>query len=453
MTRPPPFRGKILKEVNFMQRESTGSTAPKPEMKTESGIPWRKANSWFLVIWLIMFMDYMDRSAINAVLPLLKKEFLFTDTQTGVISSCLNVTVGLLALPVAIIVDRWSRTRMISVMVFIWSLATWGTSLANRYIHFVIARLGVGVGEAGYNAAGYALISYYYPKKVRGTMLGIFNTGITLGYGLGMVIVGWLAHTYGWRTCFGILAIPGILLALLVWFAPDYKTDSERGGNGKGKASVWADLKYVFKTPVLLYIYLGSAAFHLAYQATGTFGVTFLVREFGLNIKQAAGLLGMIGLLTFLGSPVGGWLGDRFLKKTEKSRLIVAASFATLVVIAGTISLQNAAGHLGDKSLTFTLIFWAIGGFFMAGVTPNLIGVTQEVVPTFLRATAAGFLPVVNNLLGSFPGPIIVGAISDRTNLITAMQIVLVVSAGLTVVFVYIATRYYAKAAAKLGSE
>jgi MFS family permease len=418
------------------------------EEAAEMDISLTKANLWFVTLWLMMLFDYMDRSAVNAVLPMLKKEFLLTDAQLGTISSIVGLSIAVLALPTAILVDRWSRRKMISIMVALWSVATFLTGLANNYAHLIMARLGVGTGEAGYTPAGYALISAWYPKKMRGTMIGIMNTGILLGHTLGIVITGYLAYNYGWRVCFGILAIPGLLLALLAWFIPDYKTIKTEKHDEKQtvKTDIRSTLAYIFKTPALLFLYLGSASIVLSQTAFTTFGVTYFVRMFDLNIKQAATVVGGIGLLAFAGAPFGGWLGDRFLKKTEKGRLIAALVSGLLCLIATTIFLQNTLGNFGAKNYYIVFGFWTVATFFLVGISPNVAGMTQDVAPTFFRATAVAFVPLANQLMGGLPGPIICGAISDKASLPYALQIISLISVGLSTLFFILSYKYYDRA-------
>lgn len=135
----------------------------------------------------------------------------------------LFLDLALLAVPCGLAVDRFSRKYMIALMTLLWSAATWSTGLARSYTELVLARVLVGAGEAGYNPAGYALIAAWYPARVRGTMVGLFNAAQPIGVSVGVIAAGYLAASYGWRAVFGVLAIPSILLALAMLFAPDYK--------------------------------------------------------------------------------------------------------------------------------------------------------------------------------------------------------------------------------------
>lgn len=183
-----------------------------------------KTNFWFTVIFLIYAVDWADRTMVTALIPSVKEEFGLTDAQVGMMPGLLYIGLGLLAVPSGILVDRFSRKYMIVIMTTLWSAATWATSLTNSFLGLVLSRLGVGAGEAGYNPAGYSLIGAWYPQRLRGTMVGLFNIAQPLGGGLGIMVAAWITVNYGWRSVFGLMALPGFFLAFLMLFAPDYKT-------------------------------------------------------------------------------------------------------------------------------------------------------------------------------------------------------------------------------------
>lgn len=199
---------------------SRNEKADVPELK----LPAWRANLWFMVLWLIMVIDAMDRQCVTVIFPALKEEFHLTDAQLGLVGSITGLTISILVFPVAIIVDKWSRRKMISIMAVFWSIATFATGLAKGFYTLLLARLSIGTGEAGYGAAAFSLISAYYPQKRRGMMIGLFQAAAILGVAGGVGLGGFLAFKYGWRSVFGILAVPGLILAAFAWFLPDFKT-------------------------------------------------------------------------------------------------------------------------------------------------------------------------------------------------------------------------------------
>lgn len=409
--------------------------------KAEMVISPKRAYSWFSVILLIWIVDIMDKQAINAVLPVLKSEFQFSDTQLGAISSIVSVSVGLLCLPVAILVDRWSRRKIITIMVGLWSLATFLTGRATGFTSLLLARLSVGVGEAGYQPAAISLVSAWFPQSKRGAMIGLLTAGAPLGAMAGILLAGNLTYHFGWRSCFGILAIPGLLLAFFAWFLPDYKTIRvKQDGEERAKGGLKETILYILKSPTMIFLYLASAAMVLVLVTFGTWGVTFFQRTFDLNIKHASTIIGVILLITFPGSLFGGWLGDKLIKRTVKGRLYAALISGISFLVVSTLSLQMA--HV-TRNIYLVIPLWALATFFIVGIMSNIYATTQDLSAPHFRATAVGFVPLVQQLLGATTGPILAGYISDRMGLISALQIVALIGICAGSILILYAMRYY----------
>lgn len=184
----------------------------------------RQAWITFAMLFGLMIMDYIDRQVIVSMFPNLKQEFGWSDTQLGGLVSVVALTVAIGSLPVAMLLDRWSRTRGIMLMGSIWSIATLTCGLAGNYLHFFTSRLFIGMGEAGYGPAGGALLAARFPARMHGSVLAAFQTAGGIGSILGVLLGGYIAAHFGWRAAFGIVGVPGLILALLFWFVPDYRT-------------------------------------------------------------------------------------------------------------------------------------------------------------------------------------------------------------------------------------
>ena len=130
----------------------------------------------------------------------------------------------LFSFPISIVIDRWSRKKSIGIMAALWSLATAACALTKNFGQLFAARTAIGIGEAGYAPGGTAMISALYPEKKRAFMVGIWNASIPIGMAAGIVIGGLIAAHWGWRHAFGIVALPGLIIALLFFFVKDYKT-------------------------------------------------------------------------------------------------------------------------------------------------------------------------------------------------------------------------------------
>lgn len=266
-----------------------------------------KANFWFGVLTLIYLLDYADRFILAMVLPAIKKEYGLNDAAAGMLGGALYLPIFLLALPCGILVDKWSRKYLIFIMVTIWSAATWFTGKANSYYQLVIARLFVGAGEAGYNPAGYALIGAWFSEKERGRKVGIFNLGQTVSAIVGFGIAGYIAQYWGWRYVFGIFAVPGFILAVMMCFAPDYKTEKEEAGVLKEVKPPIGDIfKYILSTRTLWLIFAVQLPIAFVVTSQTVWLASFIGRTWNLNMAQVGQVIMILVALYCLGPWFGG---------------------------------------------------------------------------------------------------------------------------------------------------
>ncbi|MCK5794459.1 MAG: MFS transporter, partial [Anaerolineales bacterium] len=161
---------------------------------------------------------------IGALVPFIQNDWGIDDAQIPMLSSVVYWTIVGLTLPISALVDRWSRTKTIGAMATIWSLATAACALTGSFGGLMVARGFVGSGEAGYAPGGSAMISAMYPKERRSWVMGLWNASIPLGAAVGVAVGGIIAANWGWKSAFGLVAAPGLLIAILFFFAKDYKT-------------------------------------------------------------------------------------------------------------------------------------------------------------------------------------------------------------------------------------
>ena len=173
--------------------------------------------AWFAFAMTLglMMVDYIDRQVIVSLFPYLKADWGLSDKQLGALVSVVSVTVALGALPVALFADRASRVKSIVVMATIWSLATISCMFTRNYGQLLAARAVVGLGEAGYGSVGAALIASHFPSRMRGALLAGFFAAASVGSVLGVMLGGLIAARWGWQAAFGVVGIPGLVLALL----------------------------------------------------------------------------------------------------------------------------------------------------------------------------------------------------------------------------------------------
>ena len=219
--------------------------------KTKFAVGGRRATYVLIICCLLYAINWMDRQVFSVVAAPMMEALKLTKTQVGWIQNFFLLSMGLLAIPVSYLVDRWSRTKTISLMALGWSAATFVTGLGTSFSSILIPRIAVGVGEAGFGPGGTALISASYRHEERGHKLGIFNMFIAVGVIAGLIFGGYCAQKWGWAAPFFVFAIPGIILGVLALFMQDYPTPRKK----ETTLSFCKNFLELWKIPTLRWLY------------------------------------------------------------------------------------------------------------------------------------------------------------------------------------------------------
>ncbi len=191
----------------------------------------------FALLFLLYLFDYIDRLVVVSLFPFLKLDWGLTDTQCGLLVAAVSWSIVVFTLPVSVLVDRWSRRKSISIMCVLWSLATAACAFTTQFYQLFFARVFIGLGESGYAPGGTAMISAVFPEKSRARIMGIWNASIPMGAAMGMALGAIIAERFGWRHAFGIVALPGLLVAVLFLWTKDYKNVDLVRATGRGVGS------------------------------------------------------------------------------------------------------------------------------------------------------------------------------------------------------------------------
>lgn len=379
-----------------------------------------KRYAWlvFGMTFLLMLFDFIDRQIIVSMFPHLKAEWDLSDKQLGALVSAVSLTVALGSIPTAILVDRWSRVKSIAIMAGVWSLATIACAFSRNYGQLLAARSVIGVGEAGYGAAGGALLSSIFPARMRSTVLGAFLAAASLGSVLGVILGGVIATHWGWRAAFGVVGIPGLVLALLFLLVRDYKTVRlvQPGGSGNALGAKGA-LALLFRPRTVIAMCLGGAMQLFVVGTIYAWLPSFLNRFYGLAPDQAGIKAAIVVLLGAIGSVVWGLVADRMGRSRPRAKITTLA----VLSVGTTVVFVTAFGFMAPGNGQFALI--ALGGFLMTATVGPVGAVTIDVVHPGLRATAAATVALFQNLLGLAAGPFVAGVLSDALGLQAAMAI------------------------------
>jgi len=404
------------------------------------------SNYVFMLLFLLYMFDYIDRMVVTSMFTSIERDWGITHTQSGLLVSAVYWAIVLLTFPVSILVDRWSRTKTIGIMAIMWSLATALCALTGNFVQLFMARLLIGVGEAGYAPGGSAMISGLYPIEKRSRMMGIWNASIPLGSAIGVLLGGIIAVRLGWRHAFGLVAIPGLIVSILFLFVKDYKT-VDLSFVDKNSKLVKMERKDIVREfiskPSVLFTYFGIASVVFVTTSMLTWLPTYFEKVRNIPQEKAGQMAGTVMLLAIIGAPLGGYLTDLWRKSRSNARLLYPALSTMLSAITLFIALALLKGIVQYMVL---LIFGVMVLSFISGAA----AVTQDVIHPGLRATSYAIAVVVQNLLGASTAPIIMGKIYDLTNIQTALSIlpiVLLIGAGLF----WLGSRYYIKDLGKVA--
>jgi MFS family permease len=379
----------------------------------------RYSNYVFMLLFLLYMFDYIDRTVVTSMFTSIEKDYGITHMQSGLLVSAVYWAIVILTFPVSILVDRWSRTKTIGVMAIMWSIATALCALTGNYVQLFMARILIGVGEAGYAPGGSAMISGLYPIDRRARMMGLWNASIPLGSAIGVFLGGIIAVKLGWKHAFGIVAIPGMIIAILFLFVKDYKT-VDLSFIDKNSNRIRMEKKDMVKEfiskPSVLYTYFGMAAVVFVTTSMLTWLPTYFEKMRNIPQETAGKMASSVMVLALVGAPLGGFLTDRWRKTRDNARLMFPAVSTLLTSIVLFMSLVLLRG-------TVQYIAFLIFGVLIMSFISGAASVTQDVIHPGLRASSYAIAVVVQNLLGASTAPVVMGKIYDLTNIQTALSI------------------------------
>ncbi len=394
----------------------------------------------FSLLFLLYMSDYIDRMVVVSLFPYFKTDWGLSDTQCGLMVSVVYWSIVIFSVPAAVIVDRWSRKKTIGIMALLWSVATASCAFTQNFGQLVVARTAVGIGEAGYAPGGTAMIAALFPERMRSMMVGLWTAALPIGSAIGIMAGAYIAARYGWRHAFGIVAIPGLIIAVLFFFIKDYKTvvleKNNDGVKNSAKKMKWSGYARQFMhTPSLILTYLAFSGSMFLTAAYISWLPSYLQRVGNLTMEQAAFRGSLVMLLAIIGFPLGGFIVDRWREKRINARLVFPAISAFVTAFIFFTAFYFFTGNIQYYVLL-------LGGVTASAFSPAAIAVTQDVVHPGLRATSYSFCVITQNLLGSSMGPLFVGIISDMYDITTAMMIVPIFSIVAGILF-FIASFYY----------
>ena len=364
------------------------------------------------IIVVVSVFNFLDRQILSILLEPIRAEFGLTDTQIGVMSGfAFSLFYSLFSIPLARFADRHSRTFLIVWVVAVWSLMTALCGLAIGFYTLLLARICVGINEAGSSPASQSLIADYFAPEERATAMGIYSSGIYFGIMLGFLLGGWINELMGWRMAFVVVGLPGLVVALIFWLTVREPArgqsemvldEGEMPTLGEVFKVIWRKKSFRFMP-----FAMGFSAFVV--YCNLIWAPSFFIRTHGMSTAEVGTWLAFTsGLFGMGGSYFGGFIADRVVARTKDPRWYMwIPAAATLLSLPFLVAVYLSPSPI-QAMLIFSIV-WFLGNMWIGPTFATVQGIS----PLRMRATSLAILILINNIIGLGLGPLIVGVLSD----------------------------------------
>jgi predicted MFS family arabinose efflux permease len=364
----------------------------------------------------VYVLNFLDRQLLSILAKPIQDDLGITDGRIGMITGLyFAMFYCVLAIPIGWLADRTNRVRVLSLACALWSAATVACGVSASYVQLVLARMSVGVGEAGGVPPSYSIVADYFPPGKRGTALSLFNLGPPIGQALGVAFGASITAAYSWRSAFISLGAVGIVMAAIVLL---FVREPARGGLDARSAAhpsvaqaarggFWSTCRMFFSHPVLLRVSLACAATQFVTYAVLNFTTLFLMREKGMTLQEIAVYYAiLIGAGIGSGMYVSGRLIDRLARRSK-------TAYGYLPAAALALAIPFFIAFVSMRDWPLALVFLALPTFLNYFYLSPAVTLVQEEVQPEQRVLAGALLLLVMNLIGLGLGPTWLGAVSD----------------------------------------
>jgi len=362
------------------------------------------------VLFVVYIFNFIDRQILAILLQPIKEDLKISDTALGFLTGfAFAVFYTFTGLPLARLADRWVRRSLIAISIAVWSVMTATSGLARGFTDLALARIGVGIGEAGATPPAHSLLSDYFPPEKRATVLALYACGVPVGVGLGYWLGGWINDAFGWRVAFFIVGLPGLVLALVVRFTvrEPVRGMSERQPVSARLYSLGEAWRFFTALPAGRNISFAAACIAFAGYGLGAWIPAFFVRihhmtpgELGLWMSWITALGGVLGSFS------GGVIADRWGRSQPRARVYISMIGALLAIPF------NAASVLLDdyRYALLNILPATVFGTLWFGPAASIV---QDLVPPAMRALASAAFIFILTIIGLGAGPQAIGILND----------------------------------------
>lgn len=398
-----------------------------PDVASDVAISPRYRRYALALLFVIYMLNFVDRQIVNILAELIKRDLNLADWQLGSLTGLsFALFYATLALPIARLAERGNRVNIIALSAIVWSAFTVLCGMAQNFAQLFLARVGVGVGEAGCTPASQSLISDYVPRETRATAMAIFSLGIPAGSLIGMAVGGLVADSFGWRASFALVGVPGILLGILAYFTlPEPRRSSGIVSTDRDAPTFKEALAEIGKKPTYIWFTVAMAAMsfatygHLAFQssyflrnhADGLDALAaHLANATGIHLGTTSFLGVALGLTIGLFGGAGTWLGGQVTDHAARRDVRAYAMIPALSAFCLPFSIL--ATYI-SSNIMLVLSLVGLPMLLQSIYYGPLFATIQGLVRPRTRATASAILLFFANLVGLGLGSLCVGAISD----------------------------------------
>ncbi|HWA61821.1 MAG TPA: MFS transporter, partial [Caulobacteraceae bacterium] len=357
------------------------------------------------VLFIVYTFNFIDRTVLTIVQEPIRHEFGLSDTQLGLLGGpTFAFFYTFLGIPIARFAERRNRMTILSVCLALWSGMTALCGAASSFTMLLLARVGVGVGEAGCTPTANSVIGDYFAPEKRSTAVAIYSMGVPIGASIAAIGGGFLAEHLNWRESFLVLGLPGLALAILAKLTVREPPRSTPDTEATGVLEAFGALA---RKPTFWNIALGGAMASFTGYGVGQFTNSFFIRSHHLSILDASLISGvLVGIFGGGGTFLAGWMSDKVVGRHPNA----LAWFPGLTLL---ISIPLSIGGYLAHSLLLAVPLLALATLFQYPYVSAIYAATQAVVHPRMRATAVAVLLFIVNIIGLGAGPPAIGALSD----------------------------------------
>ncbi len=385
------------------------TTDPDTTARAAPPTPWR---SWYALglLFTVYVFNFIDRSILAILNQPIKDDLGVSDTEMGLLGGiAFAIFYTFLGIPIARLADRGVRRNVLAACLALWSAMTAMCGFAASFLHLLLARIGVAVGEAGGSPPAHSMIADLFPPRTRATALAIYALGIPVGVMIGNLAGGWINQAFDWRTAFMVVGLPGVLLALLVRLTlrePVRGASENLSLPPEDAPPVMTVFKNLWAMRSFRYLALGGALHAFVGYGVGFWIPAFFVRHHGMGTGLLGQWLFFIGFAGMAGTLLGGWMADRLARRDQRW-YVWLPGLATLLSVPFAAAVYLVPGYA--LALSIYVVPSLLGAYYL-GPT---FALTQGLAGLRMRALASSILLFILNLIGMGLGPSATGIISD----------------------------------------